>query len=177
MRCLLIVPVCLLAACGGGGEEKKPAEETVAATMEAGQWAADFEVRSIRSTDKTTPALKAAVGDKESGTACIAAGSEAAPPADLFAGPGYQCTTQNSYVRNGRANVSLKCSRAGIKGDIMHTVQASYTGNTFEGTVDTISYLPGAGDFEMSRKVTGRKTGPACSADEPGLEKSGSRGG
>lgn len=176
IRSLFLAPVCLLSACGGGGEEKK-AEAPAAATMEAGQWAADFETASFRSTDKTEPAVKAAVGDKETGSACIEAGKEATPPGELFAGPGHQCTTQNSYIRNGRINVSLKCSRPGIKGDIMHTVQASYTGTTFEGTVDTITYLPGTGDFEMSRKIAGRKTGPTCAAEEPALEKSGGRGG
>ncbi len=176
MRSLLMVPVCLLAACGSGGEEKKAAA-AVAATMEAGQWETSLELTSIRSTDKTEPALKAAVGDKETGSACIAAGQEATPPGELFAGPGHTCQTQNSYIRNGRINMSLKCSRPGITGDIMHTVQGSYTGTTFEGKVDTITYLPGQGDFEMSRKMTGRKTAAACAAEEPGLEKSGSRGG
>jgi hypothetical protein len=175
MRNLTILSACLLAACGGG--EEKKVEEAVAATMEAGQWASDFETTSIRSTDKTAPALKAAAGDKETGSACIEAGKEATPPGALFAGPGYECTTQSSYIRNGRITMSLKCSRDGIKGDIMHTVQGSYTGTTFEGKVDTLTYLPGAGDFEMSRTMRGRKTGPTCVAEDPDLEKSGGRGG
>ncbi|HEY0147599.1 MAG TPA: DUF3617 family protein [Allosphingosinicella sp.] len=174
MRHLFTLSACLLAAaCSGGGEEKKV--EEAAANMEAGQWTADFEVTAIRSTDKTTPALEAKVGDKETGGACIAAGSEATPPGELFAGPGYTCATQSSYVRNGRANVSLKCSRPGISGDIMHTLQASYTGTTFEGTVETITYLPGQGDFEMSRKISGRKTGASCAerAKPPIVGKTG----
>lgn len=178
MRSLLIVPVCLLAACSDGGGEEKKAETTPAATMEAGQWETAMEVRSIRSTDKTEPALKAAAGDKETGTACIPAGSEATPPGALFAGPGYQCQTQNSYIRNGRINMSLKCSRPGISGDIMQTVQASYTGTSFEGTVDTLTYLPGRGDFEMNRTITGRKTGATCAAaPDAGLQASGKSGG
>ena len=168
MRNLTILSACLLAACGGAPEEKKAAEETqAAANMEAGQWETSFELTAIRSTDKTEPALKAAVGDKETGSACVPAGSEASPPGELFAGPDYTCTTQNSYVRNGRVNMSLKCSRPGISGDIMHTVQASSTGTTLEGTVDTISYLPGRGDFAMARKITGRKTGAECAAARP----------
>lgn len=170
MRNLTILSACLLAACGGAAEEKK-VEETQAATMEAGQWESSFEVTSIRSTDKTTPALKAAAGDKETGGSCIPAGSEATPPGELFAGPGYTCQTQNSYIRNGRINASLKCSRPGIKGDIMQTVQGNYTGTTFEGTVDTITYLPGQGDFEMSRKMTGRKSGGSCAAVDAAEKK------
>jgi hypothetical protein len=178
MRSLLILPVSLLAACGGGGgSEEKKAEETVAASMEAGQWETAFEVRSIRSTDKTTPAIKAAAGDREAGSTCIPAGSEGTPPPALFAGPGYECATQNSYIRNGRINASLKCSRGGVRGDIMMTVQGSYTGTSFEGTVDTITYLPGAGDFEMSRKMTGRKTAAACAAEGPETGKSATKAG
>jgi hypothetical protein len=171
MRNLTILSACLLAACGGAGEEKK-AEEKVAANLEAGQWETSFEVRSIRSTDKTTPALKAAAGDKETGSACIAAGSETSPPGELFAGPGYKCQTQNAYNRNGRINTQLKCTKSGISGDHMLSVQGTYTGTSFEGTVDTITYLPGSGDFEMSRKVSGRKTGATCAA---GAETSGKK--
>lgn len=172
MRNLTILSACLLAACGGGGGEEKKAEEAVAANMEAGQWETSFEVRSIRSTDKTTPALKAAAGEKETGSACIAAGSEASPPGELFAGPGYKCQTQNKYNRNGRINMQLKCTKQGISGDHMLSVQGTYTGTSFEGTVDTITYLPGAGDFELSRKVSGRKTGATCAA---GAETSGKK--
>lgn len=165
MRHLTILSACLLAACGGGGEEKKAEEQVAAANLEAGQWETSFEVRSIRSTDKTTPALKAASGDKETGSACIAAGSEASPPGELFAGRGYKCRTQNAYNRNGRINTQLKCTKSGISGDHMLSVQGTYTGTSFEGTVDTITYLPGAGDFEMSRTVSGRKTGATCAAE------------
>jgi hypothetical protein len=170
MRNLTILSACLLAAACGGGEEKK-AEEQQAATVEAGQWESSFEVTSIRSTDKTTPALKAAAGDKETGSSCVPAGSEATPPGELFTGPGYKCQTQNSFISNGRITMSLKCSRPGIQGDIMHTVQGSYTGTTFEGKVDTITYLPGSGDFEMSRKMSGRKTGASCAAAAGASEK------
>jgi hypothetical protein len=140
--------------------------------MEAGQWETSFEVTSIRSTDKTEPALKAAAGDKETGSACIAAGSEASPPGELFAGPGHKCQTQTAYNRNGRINTQLKCTREGISGDVMMTVQGTYTGTSFDGTVETLTYLPGRGDFEMSRKVSGRKTGGTCAA---GAETAGKK--
>jgi hypothetical protein len=175
MRILYILPVCLLAACsegGGGGGEKKA--EQAAASLEAGQWETSFEVTGMRSTDQTEPALKAAAGDKETGTACIAAGSEATPPPELFAGPGHTCTYKSSYIRNGRLNASLTCRRPDVQGEMMISVQGSYTGTSFGGTADTTTYLPGRGDFEMGRKITGRKTGPTCAAaEDPALEKSG----
>ena len=165
MRNLTMLAACSLAACSGGGEEKKV--EAAAATMEAGQWQTDFEVTGHRTTDKTEPALKAAVGDKETGSACIAAGSEATPPPELFSGPGYKCSYKTSYIRNGRINAALTCSRAGLSGEIMMSVDGTYTGTTFEGTVSTSTYLVSNGDFASTRKISGRKAGPTCAAEEP----------
>ena len=167
MRSLTILAACSLAACSGGGGEEEKKAEAPAATMEAGQWQTQFEVTAHRTTDKTEPALKAAVGDKETGSACIAAGSEATPPPALFAGPGYDCSYKSSYIRNGRINASLKCSRAGMPGEIMMSVDGSYTGTSFEGTASTTTYLVGNGDFASTRKISGRKTGPTCAAEEP----------
>ena len=168
MRILIAAPLCLaVAACGGGGEEKKK-EEAAAATMAAGQWETSHEVTAIRSTDKTEPAVKAAAGDRETGSVCIEAGKEATPDPALFAGPGHTCQYKNSYIRSGRITASLNCKREGVDGDLMMTVEGKYTGTTFEGTVSTTSYLPGRGDFEMSRKMSGRQTAPACQAAPAG---------
>jgi hypothetical protein len=173
MRNLTILAACSLAACSGGGEEKKV--EAPAATMEAGQWQTEHQVTAHRSTDKTEPALKAAVGDKETGSACIAAGSEATPPAALFAGPGYDCTYKNSYIRGGRINAAMTCKRAGIGGEIMMSVDGTYTGTSFDSTVSTSTYLVGNGDFESSRKVSGRKTGPTCAPETPAAGGTGKK--
>ena len=167
MRILTIVPLCVaVAACGGAGEEKKK-DAAAPAAMTAGQWETSFEVAAMRSTDKTEPALKAAVGDKETGAACIDAGKEAEPAPALFAGPGYECQYKNSYIRNGRITASLGCTRKGIDGELVMSVDGKSTATTFEGTVSTTSFLPGRGDFEMSRKVSGRQTGPTCQAAAP----------
>lgn len=163
MRYWIMLPLCL-AACSDGQTSEKKVDGPPAATVEAGQWETSFEVVSIRSTDKTTPALKAAVGDKATGTACVAKGEEAKPAPALFVGEGNTCTYKSSYIRSGRLSASLSCRRDGIEGELMMTVQGKYTGTSFEGTVDTVSYLPGRGDFDMSRKISGRKTGDACQA-------------
>jgi hypothetical protein len=156
-RISMIVPLCLIAACSGGNEKK--ADEAVAATMAAGQWEISSEVTSFRSADKATPALKAAVGDKSKVAACI---EGAEPPPELFAGEGYECDYKNSYIRNGRINASLTCKREALEGEIMMSVQGSYAGESFEGTVEATSYLPGEGDFVMSSKISGNHTGPTC---------------
>jgi Protein of unknown function (DUF3617) len=162
MRGLIVIPLCLAAACSGGGEEKKAAE--AADAMQAGQWEISSEVSAFRSADKATPALKAAAGDKASGPACIEAGKEAEPPAEMFAGAGYECNYKDRYISGGRINVSLECEREAIEGKIMVSVQGTYKGDSFEGTTTATSFLPGDGDFVMNSKINGRRTGPACAA-------------
>jgi hypothetical protein len=168
MRCLIIVPLFLAAACSGGGEEKA---EEAAATMQAGQWEVSSEVTAFRSTDKATPALKAAVGDKATAPACIEAGKESKPPAEMFAGAGYECDYKDSYIRSGRVTATLECERDALEGKIFMTIQGSYKGDSFEGTSDATSYLSGEGDFAMNSKISGRRTGPTCAAPVEEKEK------
>lgn len=185
MRALIIVPLCLAAACSGGGGEENAAVEAADA-MQAGQWEISSEVRDFRSTDKATPALKAAVGDKAAAPACIEAGKEDKPPAAMFAGTGYECDYKDRYISGGRINLSLECEREALEGKIMVSVQGTYTGESFEGTAAATSYLSGDGDFAMTSKINGRRTGPACAAGpaeetgnvaRPMVGKSGQSGG
>ena len=163
MRFWIIAPLCLAAACSGGGGEENKVEEA-AATMQAGQWEVSSEVTAFRSTDKATPALKAAVGDKASAPACIEAGKEGKPPAEMFAGAGYECDYKDKYIRGGRITATLDCERDALEGHIFMTVQGNYKGDSFEGTSSATSYLSGDGDFAMDSKISGRRTGPACAA-------------
>jgi hypothetical protein len=163
MRAWIIVPLCLAAGCSDGGGEGNKAGDAATA-MQAGQWEITSEVSSFRSTDKATPALKAAVGDKSTAPACIEAGKEDKPPPEMFAGAGYECDYKDRYVDGGRINVSLECERDVLEGKIQMTVEGSYTGDSFQGTVNANSFLSGDGDFAMSSKVTGRRTGPTCAA-------------
>jgi hypothetical protein len=170
MRCLIIVPLCLAAACSEGGTGEK-AEEAAAATMQAGQWEISSEVTAFRSTDKATPALKAAVGDKSTTPVCIEAGKEAKPPAEIFAGAGYECDYKDSYIRSGRITASLDCERDALEGKIYMAIEGTYKGDSFEGTSTSTSYLSGEGDFAMSSKISGRRTGPTCAAPAEGKGK------
>jgi hypothetical protein len=162
MRGLIVIPLCLAAACSSGGEENKAAE--AADAMQAGQWEISSEVTDFRSTDKATPALKAAAGDKASAPACIEAGEEDKPPAEMFAGVGYECEYRDRYISGNRINLSLECERDALEGKVMVSVQGTYTGESLEGTATATSFLPGDGDFVMNSKISGRRTGPACAA-------------
>jgi len=162
MRALIILPLCLAAACsGGGGGENKA--EAAADSMQAGQWEVATEVTAFRSTDKATPALKAAVGDKATSPGCIEAGKDE-PPAELFAGAGYECKYKDKYIRSGRITATLDCERDALEGRIFMTIEGSYTGDSFEATSTVNSYLSGDGDFAMNSKITGRRTGHTCAA-------------
>ncbi len=160
MRGLIVIPLCLAAAaCSGGGEEKKA---EAADSMQAGQWEISSEVTDFRSTDKATPALKAAAGDKAAAPACIEAGKEDKPPAEMFAGVGYECDYKDRYISGNRINLTLECEREALEGKVMVSVQGTYTGDSLEGTTTATSFLPGDGDFVMNSKIAGRRTGPTC---------------
>jgi hypothetical protein len=165
MRGLIVIPLCLAAACSGGGEEKKA--EEAADGLQAGQWEISSEVSDFRSTEKATPSLKAAAGDKSAAPACVEAGKEDKPPAAMFAGVGYECDYKDKYISGGRINLSLECEREALDGKIMVSVQGTYKGDSLEGVSTATSFLPGDGDFVMSSKITGRRTGPVCAAPAP----------
>jgi hypothetical protein len=162
MRYLMMVPLCLAAVACSGGDDKSAAkaEAPTPATMAPGQYASDIEVKSLRSTDGTEPAVKAKAGDKSAGGGCVTAA--ALPPPELFAEPGDKCSYKNSYIKDGMINASLDCTSKGIDGQVMYNVTGSYTATGFDATVDTTTYLPGRGDFAMTRSVKGRLTGPTC---------------
>lgn len=165
MRILVLASFGLVAACSGG--EEKKAEGPVAATLGAGQWEVSYETTAFRSTDGKTPILKSAVGEKETASVCVAAGSESKPDPALFAGAGYDCSYTTTYIKEGRVNAQLSCTREGANGSISLSASGTSTADTIEGSVDATSYLSGDGDFAMSRKITARRTAPACQPAAP----------
>lgn len=179
MRKLTIAALCLgLGACSGAAPEKKA--EEVPDNFPAGTWRVASEVTAFRSTDKSAPAIKVAIGDKETEAVCVqAAGQQPAP--ELFAPKGEQCTYKSSYMKGGVLNASLECRRDGVQGMIMVSVQGSYTGKSFTGTADTTSYLSQAGGYQMSRKISGTNTPGACTpapaADDDEAEDGNASGG
>lgn len=184
MRALLIVPFCLAAAGCSGGDSTDNQAAAAPPVLPAGTWQTEFEVTRFDSTDKTTPALKAKNGDKEQASTCVPASGRVEATPELFAGAGYSCTYQNSYIKDGMINATIACTRPELKGQVNMAVQGTYDADSFEGTVDSTSYLPGPGDFTMSRKIKGKLTpgdcqraAPADAAGNASAEAKGKKGG
>lgn len=167
MRMLAFVPLLLVAACS----EEKAADSGAAADkskleLAAGQWETTAEYDNVRVTEGTTPAVKAVVGEKVAGSACVGEGEGKKPQPALFAAPGDSCTYQNFYMSRGRINADMRCRREGVSGDIMVAVQGTYTADSLDLTTDTRTVLAGSGDIAATGKMTGRRVGE-CSAEIP----------
>ena len=155
-----------LAACGGGKQDKAAADETPTAALAAGLYEVSAEVVQLSSTDGTTPATKVKQGDKLVSRACVGADGKPAP--EMLAEEGDKCELKSSYIRNGRMNAEMSCSREGKPGSVMPAMNGSFSKDAFEGNVTTLTYFTDDGDYRMSRKVTAKRVGdcPAAAPDE-----------
>jgi hypothetical protein len=152
----------LIAACGS----EKPApveEEAAAAKLTPGLYEVNYEVISLASTDKTTPATKLKQGDKGVIKACVAADSKPAPEL-LAETEGDKCEIKNSYIHNGRMSAQMSCTRSGKNGLVMPAMMGSFTADGFEGEISTLTYFVDDGDYRMTRQVTAKKIGDCPAA-------------
>lgn len=166
MRGLLwMAPLLALAACGGDKAEA-PAEPVKPATLPAGEWEVSSLVERLRSTDNSTPAVALKQGEASTHRACVAADGTPAP--ELWLAKGDACTASSVYIKDGRINGSWTCKRPGKPGQVMPAVDGKYDADSFEVVVTTGTYLGGAGNYEMTQKMTGKRLGdcPAAGAAE-----------
>lgn len=156
MRKIAFMPVLLLAACSGGTAEKNEAGPA-AANIGAGQWELASEVTSFNKVDDGEPQINTPVGTRATESVCV--GSDERPLTAFFAGPGYDCSYGSYYVRNGRINVTLTCSRAGLEGQIPIAAEGRVQADgTVEFNRTTRTILASDGDVEIATRVTGRRT-------------------
>lgn len=170
MRRAWVLAISGLAACEGGGEAPKQAEAPEAAQeLSAGQWETVTEITDFRQMDQGSPAINTPKGTRTTETVCVAPGQGKQPPAALLAGSAdYTCTYGNHYMSGGTLNTQLDCRRPGVSGQIMMSLDGSYTADTIEANQSLTTYLPGQGDVQIAAKVTGRRTGEcAAAAAEP----------
>ena len=168
MRKLIVMAgAALLAGCGGEAPVKNDTEET-AASIQPGQYEAQWKVASLRIVDKNETAatnLKQDATGKT--TACVAADGKIDPA--LFAEDGDTCTVGNPYVRNGRLQLDLTCKREGQEGQVRQSISGTFTADTIDAEVSTTTYLSGYGDYAMSRTFTAKRLGecpPAATTTE-----------
>jgi hypothetical protein len=164
MRILAIVTMGLLAACSSEAPPTEAPAETAKA-LTSGEYEVSGKIETLRSTDGTTPATKAKLGDPPVlARACVAADGTMEPM--MFGEPGDKCKAENAYARNGRLNLQLSCTREGAPGQVMQTINGSFTSESFVAEVTTGTYFSGSGDYSMKRTLAGKRVGecPAASA-------------
>lgn len=165
MRIVLIMMAgASAAALAGCSNESAPAAAPVtevAATLAAGEYEVATKVEDLRSTDHTTPATKAKLTTASAAPAvhraCVAVDGSIAP--EMFAEPGDSCKVENSYVRGGKINLQLTCSRSTSPGQVLQSVDGDFSGESFTATVNTGTYFAGAGDYAMRRSMTAKRVG------------------
>jgi hypothetical protein len=171
MRNLFIAAgaAALLAGCG---EEAPVANEPeVAASLEPGQYQADWKVASLRIVDKNKTAATNLNQDATGTTTACIAKDNAIDPA-LFAEDGDTCSIGNPYVRNGRLQMDMTCTRKGQEGQVRQSVSGTFTADSLDAEVSTTTYLSGFGDYAMSRNFTAKRLGECPPAAEQPAEKS-----
>ena len=156
----------LLAACSSE-PAPKAAEEKKADALQPGEYEFTVVVDSVRSTDNTTPAtnLKVAAAGEETEKVRLCVTKEGAIDPMIFAEAGDQCTPSSSYMRGGRMSLQFNCNRAN-RGQLTQLVDGNFTAASFEAKVTTSSYFAGAGDYSMTRTLTGKRVGE-CPATQP----------
>lgn len=159
---MLIALGALVAGCG---DEAPPAAEkpAAAAALAPGEYEVTSRVSDLKSTDGSKPRTKLVAGAEATRKVCV--GADAALPPDLFQEEGDTCEVKNSYVRNGKLNVQLACTRDGVPGQLVPAADGSFTADRFDAKVRTMTYFQGDGDYSMTRKLDGKRIGD-CPAEK-----------
>ncbi|HEV2746872.1 MAG TPA: DUF3617 domain-containing protein [Allosphingosinicella sp.] len=166
MRALAFVPLLILAACSetDGGGPKQETKAAAATQLEPGQWETVAEVTRFTQMDKGKPAINTPAGSKATATACVGEAEARKPAPVLFtASEEGSCEYRDFYMSNGRINGSLACKRPGLGGEVMTSVEGTFTADSFEGTSLVETYLYTDGDVKIAAKISGRRVG-ACAA-------------
>lgn len=167
MRGLALLGLAVLAACDSGAEAPKAGPKATATGLSPGQWVTLTEVTDISVKDGEKSAVPVEKGAKSEISTCVAAADAARTAPAVLAGdlPG-KCSYQNLYMRAGRVNASLSCTREGISGQLLPTIDGTFTADSFEGNMTLTTYISGSGDAEIKGKVTARRTGE-CTPEVP----------
>ena len=165
MKKLILAGAAALAitACGSEPEESTDtaAAEGPVDTMLPGAFLVRTEVTSITPADDADPATSLSEGQVVENEVCI--GEDGILPAAAFAEAAEECTIRNPYNRRGRMRADLTCTAAAGRVDL--SVNADFTGESIEGTIDSTSSFAGTGDYQMRRTITAERTGDCTAAE------------
>ena len=176
MRWIVCFSLFAVAACGGGGSGagENKAGTARADAIAAGQWELTSEVTAFHTVDQgSNPQLNMPVGTRATDTVCVGAGQ---PPAKLFSGGGFDCRYDSFYGRRGRMNATMLCTREGLNGNIPVTADGQFGADSLEYTREIRTSLAGAGDVQITARVTGRRTGECTPGAEGGNQSAGTKG-
>ncbi len=155
MRRTIIITLAL-ASAGCGSDAPKPVAVEKPKTLVAGEYEVLSEVTKLASVDKSVPATKLKLGDKETIRACVAA--DGTPDPAMFVEAGDACTATNSYARSGRLSVQYTCNRPG-KGELYPNADGNFTADGYKALVTVGSAFSGDGDYTLTRTLTAKRVG------------------
>lgn len=165
MRPLALLPLLLLAAaCSDAGGEAEPAKAPADTTLAAGQWETTTEVTQLTKLDPGAPKIDTPAGTKASFTSCLPEADRKKPAAALFAGTADKCEYKDFYMARGRLNATLSCTRDGLQGNVLHSIDGSNDADSFEGERSTSTQLVTDGDVRIIAKISGRRVGECTAA-------------
>lgn len=166
MRRLALVPLFVLGACSAQADtDTTQAETPEPTTLAAGQWETSTEVTQLTPMDKGKPRIATPAGTKASAMSCVSDAEVAKPAPALLIGTKDKCEYKNFYMARGRLNASLSCTRHGLDGPLMVTVEGTYTATGIDATSRIETYFASDGDVRIAQKIAGKKVG-ACPADK-----------
>lgn len=152
---IMLASAALLAGCSDDAPAGKPKDEG-ANSLKAGEYEVSAKVDALVSTDKSVPATPLKVGSPPKvSRVCVAADGKVDPAA--FTAPGEKCVPGSSYMSGGRMSVQLQCTVS--NGQITELVDGDFTVDSFTTKVVTSTYFAGAGDYQLTRSLTGKRVG------------------
>jgi hypothetical protein len=144
-------------------------QDVTPTVLKGGLYEGSWKVASVQSVDRSAPATKLKLDSSGSAHGCVTA--DGTIDAALFAEDGDTCKIANPYIRNGRIDMDLTCTRKGQSGEVRQSVSGTFTTDALDAEVSTTTYLSGTGDYAMTRSVSAKRVGECSAAPAAAAEK------